>query len=42
MNIPTILADIHALEQELLAFERQYCQERFRIGHFHRFRIGHF
>lgn len=24
MNIPTILADIHALEQELLAFERQY------------------
>ncbi len=24
MNIQTILADIHALEQELLAFERKY------------------
>jgi len=24
MNIQTILADIHALEQELIAFERKY------------------
>jgi hypothetical protein len=24
MNIQTLLADIHALEQELLAFERKY------------------
>jgi len=24
MNLPEILADIHALEEELLAFERKY------------------